>query len=629
MATSCLDKEYCENAWDCAITVLDTEGNPIDPRLIENYQNIVLVLGDKPGYDFRGFKFVNGAQQGWVRYQRRTDIDTNAYELFDVLCDTQYLVAYCPLTYTIRINVDGQGCMENSDIRGVQYGDIVQIRATEGYGCRFLNWTRNIEGNDVVVSEELSFPHVVTEDATFVAHYDTVLYRITAKPFRQNQGTCTGSGTYALGDTCVISADGNSYYTFRSWDDNVTDNPRTVVVNGNRTYVALFTYKENVVNVVPSSGGYAMGGGNYRAGQPVTLQAVPEPGWRFSHWLIDGETYNGEKYSFVPQGNETVLPVFTQEFYRITFTPIPIAGGNFTIANSQQLSYTYGQTVTVTATPTYGYGFISWDDGVTLPTRTFTMTTNINAKAIFTRNPQNHRITVVLPNDTYVCGVYYNGVNIGYMQTVERLAVGGTVVAREQEPPHDIIDFRTFTVPDDREIDVIEWHPTELVEVAVITTMVPEGALLKIEPVIPDGQKLVSVTDSHHNVIWNDTSTQSISYTVGDSDDELTLNFESLHYTMRLGIEPSNEDTLSAGAIFNVLINGNASYYTPSQAQPVAYYPELAYGTQIVLTAPMMIGENYQFSYWATDNGSFGQYTVSLTLDKNLTCRAIYREIGG
>ena len=59
-------------------------------------------------------------------------------------------------------------------------------------------------------------------------------------------GTVTGSGTYAEGSSVTIEAIPLDGYIFDHWNDNSTENPRTVIVTDNMTFEAFF--KQNGVN---------------------------------------------------------------------------------------------------------------------------------------------------------------------------------------------------------------------------------------------------------------------------------------------------------------------------------------------------------------------------------------------
>ena len=578
MATSCLDKVYCENAWNCSITLLDVDGNPIDPLLIRDHAFVVVVLGDKPGYRFLGFV---DEENNNITFRRRTDINENAYQINNVMCDKQYFAKYCPIDYKITLRSDSQTCGNYQEIVGKHYGDVVTITASQGFRCRFLNWTRIVDGENVIVTEEPSFEHVVTENVTFTAHYDSILYRITAKPEYQNQGSCAGSGNYALNSAVTISATpANENYTFGGWDDGNMETPRTVSVTGNKTYVARFVYKEINVMAPGVSGGNVVGTGAYRSGSVVTLQAVSEPGWRFSHWTVDGETVYGETYRFVAESDTNVIPWFTSDTYSISLKAIPLIGGYF--YPSSQPSYLYGEKATFKAIPLNGYRFVSWSDGVTVPERTFTFSSNIRLSAIFEATPLMPTITVALPDSSYTCALYYNGEDIGYKQGSK------------------------------------------------ITASVPEGSQIRLAPIIPEGQTLVSVTDSDDEPIWTengDNGKQTIIYTVGYSNETLVLNYEDNQYKLYLSIEPQNGDILADGAIFNVTIDGYTSSTTLTQGQPIRSYTGLAHGTRVVLNAPQTVGTSYNFAYWVTDTQTVNTYYMTFDVKSNMRCRAVYVQI--
>ena len=65
-------------------------------------------------------------------------------------------------------------------------------------------------------------------------------FTITVQSNNEAWGSVTGSGTYAKGSTVSIAAVAKSGYKFVSWQDNNTDNPRSITVNANETYIATF-----------------------------------------------------------------------------------------------------------------------------------------------------------------------------------------------------------------------------------------------------------------------------------------------------------------------------------------------------------------------------------------------------
>lgn len=68
----------------------------------------------------------------------------------------------------------------------------------------------------------------------------TTMYKIRAT-CPSAQGVVSGSGEYPATANITLKATPKDGYTFTGWSDGNTDNPRTITVNGNATYVAQFS----------------------------------------------------------------------------------------------------------------------------------------------------------------------------------------------------------------------------------------------------------------------------------------------------------------------------------------------------------------------------------------------------
>lgn len=64
-----------------------------------------------------------------------------------------------------------------------------------------------------------------------------------------NRGTVKGGGEYAPGNTATLTATPKKGCTFVGWSDGNTDNPRTVTVEGDATYIAQFTKNNYTIYV--------------------------------------------------------------------------------------------------------------------------------------------------------------------------------------------------------------------------------------------------------------------------------------------------------------------------------------------------------------------------------------------
>ena len=136
-------------------------------------------------------------------------------------------------------------------------------------------------------------------------------------------GTVVGSGanfvsgtTYNGGTEITLNANALSGYTFLKWnEDSNTENPRTITVNGNATYTAVFT-PTRTITVTPDDAlhGSASGSGTYAEGATVTISASGLNGYAFTQW----NDHNTENPRTITVGNadasytaEFVLPGMT------------------------------------------------------------------------------------------------------------------------------------------------------------------------------------------------------------------------------------------------------------------------------------------------------------------------------
>ena len=110
--------------------------------------------------------------------------------------------------------------------------DSTIIRATPNYGYVFLNWNDGNTNNPRTIT--------LTRDTTFIANFAANTYIITATSANDSMGTVSGGGEYEFGTEVTITATPNEGYRFVSWNDSNTNNPRTIKITENATYIATF-----------------------------------------------------------------------------------------------------------------------------------------------------------------------------------------------------------------------------------------------------------------------------------------------------------------------------------------------------------------------------------------------------
>ena len=114
-------------------------------------------------------------------------------------------------------------------------------------------------------------------------------YTITANVNNTAWGYVEGAGTYYENTQCTLTAAANHGYAFERWNDNNTENPRTITVTGNATYTAYFRELEEhpvTYNPTQSHGTISVYPENAYAGDEVTLTAHPDAGYMLDHWTV-------------------------------------------------------------------------------------------------------------------------------------------------------------------------------------------------------------------------------------------------------------------------------------------------------------------------------------------------------
>ena len=187
-----------------------------------------------------------------------------------------------------------------------------------------------------------------------------------------------------LSNTCAntaIQAYPYDGYHFVCWNDGNTDNPRTIVLNQDTTFIASFMqqYRVEVLSGNDTMG-TVTGSGFFNPGSEVTISATPMEGYKFIGWN-DGCMDNPR--TIVVTGNSTFTANFTEKMkYTITVNSedqtmgLVTGGGVF-----------YEQTIiSIVATPRTNYHFKEWSDGDTNKVRSIMVVCDSILIARFERN---------------------------------------------------------------------------------------------------------------------------------------------------------------------------------------------------------------------------------------------------
>ncbi len=187
--------------------------------------------------------------------------------------------------YSIEILDTQNGSVVATHNRFPLYGDTItlNIMPNENYVLNHIS-IKDTANNEIPLIDDSYFvlpASNVTISATFVQQHEIVV-----APNNEKFGTTTGSGTYTANEQIIITATPFENYRFLQWNDGVTDNPRTIIVTQDSTFVAQFTLVQHAITVVPDNYefGTTTGSGIYPANEQVTITAIPFENYQFLQW---------------------------------------------------------------------------------------------------------------------------------------------------------------------------------------------------------------------------------------------------------------------------------------------------------------------------------------------------------
>ena len=250
-------------------------------------------------------------------------------------------------------------------------------------GVDFSSSQVDLNSNDVIIyanyTIEMQFPifgmkEIPVSKAAKAKTFGEILFDIQTIAEDPTMGSASGGGNYKHGTQIQISATPNYGYRFKKWADGSTENPRTVTVNGAKTYVAIFEESEFGVNVAvnPSDGGSVSGGGTYLYLQTASLSATPSTGYSFNYWNIykhkdkTNTRVNGTATTSITiDQSYTCTAYFKPNSYTIKVKTQGVASGaSITYGGRTSTSITakYKEQFTVKAPGISGYRFMGWKE---------------------------------------------------------------------------------------------------------------------------------------------------------------------------------------------------------------------------------------------------------------------------
>ena len=112
------------------------------------------------------------------------------------------------------------------------------IKAIPSVGYRFTQWSDGNTENPRTIT--------LSKDSSLTAFFEMAPdVTVIVNSNNNYMGSVTGGGWYAANTELTLQAIPNNGYHFVHWNDNVTDNPRTVIAFSDTTFTAYFAADEN------------------------------------------------------------------------------------------------------------------------------------------------------------------------------------------------------------------------------------------------------------------------------------------------------------------------------------------------------------------------------------------------
>ena len=244
------------------------------------------------------------------------------------------------------------------------------LTAIPNQNCRFVQWNDGNTQNPRTIT--------VTQDSLMTAIF-ACSRQITVQSSNTMMGDVMGGGTYDHDSIVVLTATPQPGYRFLRWNDNNTDNPRTITVSADGIFTAFFVriHFISLTSNNPSMGSLE-GEGFYDLDSIAVLTAKPNTNCVFLRW-DDGNTQNPRTITVTQDSAFSAL--FSGTFHVSLFSD-DLTMGDVIGEND----YPSDSTVTITAVAEQGYIFVQWNDGNTDNPRFITVTQDTSFTAFFEYN---------------------------------------------------------------------------------------------------------------------------------------------------------------------------------------------------------------------------------------------------
>jgi len=373
--------------------------------------------------------FEAAAAQGWSFDHWGGDLGGSANPTSTFVTADKHVTATFVQQVTLTADAGTGGRVEPSS-GTYDLGERVRIEAIPWSGYEFSGWGGDLSGTANPSSITMTADKSVTASFREKPEYSLSI----APPAHGSIQAEPSRSSYEQGDQVTLTATPNPGYVFDSWTGDLSgsSNPTSTLITEDMTVSATFREKPKYTLSLsaPAHGDILLNppGGEYYAGQEVTLTARADNGYQFEGW--SGELQGAQNpYSLVMNDSLTVGAQFAMQASVEKFTVLTeVASGQGSIQLDPQADeYPKGDSVRITALPAEGYAFERWDgdlEGNVNPTGVL-ITSDITAKAYFVSTDDN---AMAQPHDLYFPHVDCSG---GWSTEIGLINAGATTISGE------------------------------------------------------------------------------------------------------------------------------------------------------------------------------------------------------
>lgn len=298
---------------------------------------------------------------------------------------------------------------ESGSISGIssglyKIGSSISVKAIPDTGYEFKHWMVNGD----VVSTNIDYTFTLTTRTILTAIFQPAKTHVTltlsASPSEGGKIVYDG-GVYPFGTDVFVEAEANEGYVFKHWQVNgvVVSTRRffTYKVVVDTELVAVFEesdgevenkYEFLLLDINPKESGTlsGTGSGSYKLGSPIAVKAIPNTGYEFRHWMMNGDVVStNTDYTFNLTTRTLLTAIFqpAKTLVTLTLNVSPLEGGKIVQGAGD---YYYGTEVIIVAKAVEGYVFKHWEmNGVIISASSYffyKMLTDTELVAVFEKN---------------------------------------------------------------------------------------------------------------------------------------------------------------------------------------------------------------------------------------------------